>query len=290
MDNQIIHPILTSDESGMICILQRQQSMVLVTYNFETQAVHTLYETTEQVTSFAELKEAYLVLHNEQLVQISKATLQSTVFGQAQQIQKFEPSGFVYVNNGECFEVKDDKETNIGQIECLYKTVGAFYMYKKDCRVFYQLDGQSYELSLDFELESAALSFDGQYIAMFGQQFGMRQLFVYDIEQQIVQNMTEMLGESIGFDAKPYSVEAPSWTETNAFYFLVNANKEVRLYYGDLYGTLLPASPEEERIYAYTVSKSGNWAITAALTMENMKKYAQLDITTGLELEINVCQ
>lgn len=286
----MIQPILTSDESGMICILQRQRNMVLVTYNFETQAVHTLYETTEQITSFAELKETYIVLQNEQLVQISKATLQTTVVGQAQQIQQYQPSGFVYVNNGECFEVKDGKETSIGQIEYLYKTVGAFYMYKKDSRVFYRLDGQSYELTLDFELESAALSFDGQYIAMFGQQYSRRQLFVYDIEQQIVQNMTEMLGEAIGFNAKPYSVEAPSWTETNAFYFLVNANKEVRLYYGDLYGTLLPASPEEERIYAYTVEKSGNWAVTAALTVENMNKYAQLDITTGIEMEINLCQ
>ena len=285
----MIQPILTSDESGMTCILQRQQSMVLVTYNFETQAVHTLYETTEQITSFAELKEAYIVLQNEQLVQISKATLQSTVVGQAQQIQQFQPSGFVYVHNGECFEVKGDTETNIGQIECLYKTVGAFYMYKKDSSVFYRLDGQSYELILDFELESAALSFDGQYIAMFGQQFGMRQLFVYDIEQQIVQNMTETLGEAIGFNANPYSVEAPSWTETNAFYFLVNANEEVRLYYGDLYGTLLPASPEEERIYAYTVAKSGNWAVTASITIENMNKYTQLDITTGIELEIDLC-
>ncbi|WP_431027876.1 S9 family peptidase [Lysinibacillus sp. LZ02] len=137
----------------------------------------------------------------------------------------------------------------------------------------------------------ATFSFDNRYIAYVGSDASYKnathaQVYVYDTETKLTQNITEMLDAPVGDLAVAdvqQGVDTPAviWTETNALYFQLSTMGDVRLYYADLAGCIFPASPEGEHLYGYDVARSGNWAL---LTISNPTFPGELfyfDITTG---------
>ena len=137
----------------------------------------------------------------------------------------------------------------------------------------------------------ATFSLDNRYIAYVGndatyQNATHTQLYVYDTETKLIQNLTEMLDAPVGDLAVAdvqQGVHAPAvvWTETNALYFQLSTMGDVRLYYADLDGSIFPASPEGEHIYSYDVARSGNWALITASNPTFPGELLYFDITTG---------
>ncbi len=119
----------------------------------------------------------------------------------------------------------------------------------------------------------AVFSLDDQYIAYEGSDFvyknaGHANLFIYDIENNYNWNLTESLDLPVGdycVGDLQQGVFAPSliWTEANDLYFQLSTYGDVRLYYATLEGAIYPASPEDEHVYGYDVSRKGDTAILA---------------------------
>lgn len=133
-----------------------------------------------------------------------------------------------------------------------------------------------------------AFSFTGQYVAYISEveHKKERHVFVYDFETGITQNLTEMLDVYAGDAMSPQfnseqGIKEIQWIETDALYFLLSIDGDVRLYYADLYGSLFPASPENEHIMSYSVAQSGNWALYVANEPLLEARLDWFDITTG---------
>lgn len=132
----------------------------------------------------------------------------------------------------------------------------------------------------------AAFSFTGQYVAYTGETVKERHVYVYDFELGITQNLTEMLDVYAGDAMNPHTSDKQGlkeiqWTETDALYFQLSIDGDVRLYYADLYGSLFPASPESEHIVSYTVANSGNWVLYVADKPFQETRLDWFDITMG---------
>lgn len=137
----------------------------------------------------------------------------------------------------------------------------------------------------------AMFSLDNRYIAYVGSDSTYKnathtQLYVYDTETKLTQNITEMLDAPVGDLAVAdvqQGIDTPAvvWTETNALYFQLSTMGDVRLYYADLDGSIFPASPEGEHIYSYDVARSGNWALITASNPTSPGELFYFDITTG---------
>ncbi|MFJ8236687.1 S9 family peptidase [Ureibacillus sp. NPDC094379] len=111
-------------------------------------------------------------------------------------------------------------------------------------------------------------------------------LYIFDTLTNITQNLTEGIDSPVGDYAVAdiqQGVDAPSicWTETNDLYFRLSSMGDVRLYYGTLDGAIYPASPEEEHIYDYDVSKSGLFALVCVSTTTSPGELYHYEITTG---------
>ncbi|MGX9135844.1 prolyl oligopeptidase family serine peptidase [Rummeliibacillus sp. JY-2-4R] len=142
----------------------------------------------------------------------------------------------------------------------------------------------------------ATFSLDDRYIAYEGTDFayknaGHANLYIYDIENNTYWNLTESLDLPIG----DYSVGdlqqgafAPSlvWTEANDLYFQLSTYGDVRLYYATLDGAIYPASPEDEHVYGYDVSRKGDTAILAISNPVFPGELFTYDITQGNRQQI----
>lgn len=292
MEHQFIQLSLTADEQQLIYLRYNNSSYTLGRYDINDKKSSLLYTTTNMIKQFVLLSESVVFLENTQLKQLLLQDNQVTTLFPATTISTYDDTSFIYEQNGELYAYRSDTRSTqqIAINAQLIPTKGALVVYRKEQELFYWNGEQHMQLP-NVQVESAALSFDKKYIALFCKEEFDRHFYVYDIEEATMQNMTAMLGDPIGYEGPVLQqavVEIPVWTETNAFYFLVTANDEVRLYYGDLYGTLLPASPEEQLIYVYTVAKSGNWAISGLKTKQGLEKLVLLDITSGNEMGINV--
>ena len=293
MTKQIIAQALTNDESAVVFIVHGNSNYEIVLYHLQNKQSQLLFTTTHAIEQFIYISDSIYFICNEELLQLSFTTKLVNVLTKASMINPYNAQTFIYEQKGQLISYDVATKCNtvlVTNVEKMYRTAGEMLLYKKDEELVYMCNGIQMPFAVQYDIESAALSFDGQYIAFFHNNENERHLYVYDLQQRIVQNMTELLGEMIGYNGPKLvhaqGVEVPAWTETNAFYFLVTANDETRLYYGDLYGTLLPASPEEEYIYTYTIANSGNWAITAVLTKQQMLACYELDITNGNKMEI----
>jgi len=136
------------------------------------------------------------------------------------------------------------------------------------------------------DYQNITVSFDENYISFSGGVNGSSSLYVFDIGLHLLQNLTEMLDLYVGDALNPtysemYQTKQIQWTETNALYFLVSTMGDVRLYYADLDGSIFPASPEEEHVYDFSVSNSGNWAIIANSNPTIESQLSHFDITMG---------
>ena len=291
MSKQTLQLLLTADEQHVIIVSRDKQQFEIERYNLPHNEATKLYETANSITHVVRCGDVLLFVENNvlQRVQISDGT--KTTMNKATSVWFYDEQSFVYVAQGNIYKpMLHSMEVTLlaSDIDRIVPSKGAFILYEKLGQLHFLGNCENAVLPL-LAVESAASSFDGQYIALYSSAQGVRHFYVYDVQMNILQNMTELLGEHIGYMGEPLPqaiIELPVWTETNAFYFLVCANDEVRLYYGDLYGTLLPASPEEQQIYTYTIANSGNWAITALKTSDGQHKILSLDITTGENLEI----
>ena len=291
MSKQTLQLLLTADEQHIIIVSQNKRYIEIRRYNLQHNEATKLYETTNIISHVVRCEDVLLFVENNELqrVQISDGT--KITMNEATSVWSYDEQSFVYVAQGNIYkQTLHSMEATLlaNDIDRVVPSKGAFILYEKQGKLHFIGNCETSVLPL-LAIESAASSFDGQYIALYSMAPGERHFYVYDVQMNILQNMTELLGEQIGYTGEPLSqaiIELPVWTETNAFYFLVCANDEVRLYYGDLYGTLLPASPEEQQIYTYAIAKSGNWAITALKTNDEQYKILSLDITTGENLEI----
>lgn len=134
--------------------------------------------------------------------------------------------------------------------------------------------------------QQVAFSFTGQYVAYVGETDFERHLYVYDFDLGITQNLTEMLDVYAGDAMSPHTndkqgIKEIQWIETDALYFLLSSDGDVRLYYADLYGSLFPASPESEHIVSYSVARNGNWALYVANQPFTQARLSWFDITMG---------
>ncbi|MDM5335024.1 S9 family peptidase [Ureibacillus composti] len=111
-------------------------------------------------------------------------------------------------------------------------------------------------------------------------------LYIFDTLTNITQNLTEGIDSPVGDYAVAdiqQGVNAPSicWTETNDYYFRLSSMGDVRLYYGTLDGAIYPASPEEEHVYDYDVSKDGLFALVCVSNPTSPGELYHYEITTG---------
>ncbi|MER1998541.1 MAG: hypothetical protein ABS882_02110 [Lysinibacillus sp.] len=293
MTKQIIAQALTNDENAVIFIVHENQNYQIVLYQLHSKLSHVLFTTTYPVKQFVNFSDSIYFICNEEILQLLLTTQETNVITKATMLNSYNSQAFIYEQKGQVFSYNVATKCHtqlVTDIEKMYRTAGEMVLYKKNEEIVYMCDGKEQRFPVQCDIESVALSFDGQYMAFFNENEQGRHFYIYDLQEHIVQNMTELLGETIGYNgpelAQLHACEMPAWTEMNAFYFLVTANDETRLYYGDLYGTLLPASPEDEYIYSYTISNSGNWAVTSVLTKQHKMKCYKLDITTGNEMEI----
>lgn len=139
--------------------------------------------------------------------------------------------------------------------------------------------------------EQAVFSEDDRYIAYTGYDMTYKnathtQLYIYDIQTAVTQNLTAELDAPVGDMAvadvqQRVSTKPVLWTATNDLYFQLSTMGDVRLYYATLEGAIYPASPEEEHIYSFTIFKDGNRALATISNPTEPGELFNLDITTG---------
>ena len=128
-----------------------------------------------------------------------------------------------------------------------------------------------------------AFSFDDAYIAFVGADLQFSNsthddVFVYSIADGTTLNLTEYMDAPVGDHAiedLQQDVHAPAvvWTEANDLYFQLSTMGDVRLYYASLDGAVYPATPENEHVYGYDVTRDGTVAL---LTVSQSVKPGEL--------------
>lgn len=137
----------------------------------------------------------------------------------------------------------------------------------------------------------AAFSPDGKKIAFIGADRRLENathadVYVYDIESGALTVLTESLDAPVGdlvvADVQQ-GTEAPAvvWAGNDVLYFQVSVMGDVRLYYATLEGELYPATPENEHIFGYDITKDGQTALVTLSTSINPGELYVQEITTG---------
>lgn len=145
---------------------------------------------------------------------------------------------------------------------------------------------------MDGSLVGATYSHDGAYIAFEVspnepyRNATHNEVYVYDVTQQSAWSLTAMMDLPVGDYAigdVQQSVQAPSvvWTEGNDLYFQMSSMGDVRLYYATLSGAIYPATPEEEHIYGYDITKDGKYALITCSSPTTVSNLYLHEVTTG---------
>lgn len=145
---------------------------------------------------------------------------------------------------------------------------------------------------MDGSLGGATYSHDGAYIAFEVspnepyRNATHNEVYVYDVTQQSAWSLTAMMDLPVGDYAigdVQQSVQAPSvvWTEGNDLYFQMSSMGDVRLYYATLSGAIYPATPEEEHIYGYDITKDGQYALITCSSPTTVSNLYLHEVTTG---------
>ncbi|SIT91074.1 S9 family peptidase [Edaphobacillus lindanitolerans] len=137
----------------------------------------------------------------------------------------------------------------------------------------------------------AAFSPDGQKITFIGADRRLENathadVHVYDIGSGTRTVLTESLDAPVGDMAVgdfQQGANAPAvvWAGNASLYFQVSVMGDVRLYYATLEGELYPATPEDEHVYGYDISRDGKTAIIAVSDPVNPGELAVQDIASG---------
>lgn len=145
---------------------------------------------------------------------------------------------------------------------------------------------------MDGSLGGATYSHDGAYIAFEVspnepyRNATHNEVYVYDVTQKSAWSLTAMMDLPVGDYAigdVQQSVQAPSvvWTEGNDLYFQMSSMGDVRLYYATLSGAIYPATPEEEHIYGYDITKDGQYALITCSSPTTVSNLYLHEVTTG---------
>lgn len=145
---------------------------------------------------------------------------------------------------------------------------------------------------MDGSLGGATYSHDGAYIAFEvspndpHRNATHNEVYIYDVTQQFAWTLTAMMDLPVGDYAigdVQQSVQAPSvvWTEGNDLYFQMSSMGDVRLYYATLSGAIYPATPEEEHIYGYDITKDGQYALITCSSSTTVSNLYLHEVTTG---------
>ena len=145
---------------------------------------------------------------------------------------------------------------------------------------------------MDGSLGGATYSHDGAYIAFEVspnepyRNATHNEVYIYDVTQKSAWSLTAMMDLPVGDYAigdVQQSVQAPSvvWTEGNDLYFQMSSMGDVRLYYATLSGAIYPATPEEEHIYGYDITKDGQYALIACSSSTTVSNLYLHEVTTG---------
>jgi dipeptidyl aminopeptidase/acylaminoacyl peptidase len=136
-----------------------------------------------------------------------------------------------------------------------------------------------------------AFSKDDKKVAFVGSDASFKnathaELYVYDIETGIREVLTEGIDAPVGdlvVADHQQGAEAPGvvWTENNHLYFQVSTMGDVRLYAASLEGEMYPATGEDEHVYGYDVSKSGDFALVTVSTPTSVGELYIQTIATG---------
>ncbi|MET0785582.1 MAG: S9 family peptidase [Paenisporosarcina sp.] len=159
----------------------------------------------------------------------------------------------------------------------------------------YLVDVESKEETAIIEEEGyfggAAFSFDDSKIAFVGSDASFKnathtELFVYDIETGTREVLTEGIDAPVGdyvVADHQQGAEAPSvvWTDNHHLYFQVSTMGDVRLYAASLEGEMYPATGEDEHVYGYDVSDSGEFALVTVSTPTKIGELYVQTIATG---------
>lgn len=145
---------------------------------------------------------------------------------------------------------------------------------------------------MDGSLGGATYSHDGAYIAFEVspnepyRNATHNEVYVYDVTQKSAWSLTAMMDLPVGDYAigdVQQSVQAPSvvWTEGNDLYFQMSSMGDVRLYYATLSGAIYPATPEEEHIYGYDITKDGQYVLITCSSPTTVSNLYLHEVTTG---------
>lgn len=136
-----------------------------------------------------------------------------------------------------------------------------------------------------------SFSLDDQYIAFIGanrqfQNATHEDVFVYTIADGTTINLTENIDAPVGDHAvadvqQNASAPAVIWTEANDLYFQLSTMGDVRLYYASLDGAVYPATPENEHIYGYDITRDGMTALVTVSQSTNPGELYKHAIVTG---------
>lgn len=133
----------------------------------------------------------------------------------------------------------------------------------------------------------ATFSFDDKKVAFVGSEAAFKnathsELYVYDMESGSREILTEGIDAPVGDYVVADHQQGPSapsviWTSENHLYFQVSTMGDVRLYAASLEGEMYPATGEDEHVYGYDVSKTGEFAL---VTVSNPTKIGELYLHT----------
>ncbi|AXH98405.1 hypothetical protein DV702_00995 [Sporosarcina sp. PTS2304] len=132
---------------------------------------------------------------------------------------------------------------------------------------------------------------DDRYIAYVGSDLThinatQADVFVYDEADGLTMNMTAALdapvgNESIAVHLQQAAAPGVVWTEDEQLYFQLSVMGDVRLYAATLDGAMYPATGEDEHVYGYDVSSTGEFALLTVSTPTHPGELYYQTIATG---------
>lgn len=159
------------------------------------------------------------------------------------------------------------------------------FLYEVDTKTETPLiEAEGYFSSAVFSHDDAKIAFEGSTREY--ENATHSKVYVYDVAGQTSFCLTEGLDAPVGDyvvadHQQGASAPAVVWTKDDHLYFQVSAMGDVRLYFASLDGAIYPASPEQEHIYGYDISRDGVFAVVAASDPTNPGELYKLVIATG---------
>ncbi|ARK25499.1 peptidase [Sporosarcina sp. P37] len=154
------------------------------------------------------------------------------------------------------------------------------------------LDQQGYFGKVQFSKDDRYIAYTG--FDMTYQNVTQTDVFVYDRTDGLTMNLTAGIDAPVGDECISDHLQqlyAPGvvWTDDEQLYFQLSSMGDVRLYAATLDGAIYPATGEEEHVYGYDVSSTGEFALVAVSTATNPGELYLQTIATGERKALTSC-